>query len=179
MSISLTDGDGKKELEVALKSVEGYIGKVGWVQEKKYPDSEMTTAQVAAIAEIGWPDKNIPARPVVKPAINDHEKDWGNAMEAEVKKVFDGTQTGKGAFEKVTLMAAGHIRENITKLVDPPLAEATVKARERHYGSRRKTKKARKKQIAQRIASGTLRKPLVQPWSKYFLNSCTNAVEKE
>lgn len=177
MSVSLTDGDGKKELEIALKSVEGYIGKVGWVQEKKYPDSDMTTAQVAAIAETGSPAHNIPARPVVKPAINDHEKDWGTKMEAEVKKVFDGNQTGKGALETVTLMAAGHIRENITKLVDPPIAEATVKARERKYAGRRKTKEARKKQIAKRIASSTLRKPLV--FTKYFLNSCTNAVEKE
>lgn len=177
MGVKSVDGAGKKELEIALGSIKGWVGKSGWVAEKKYPDSEMTTAEVAAITETGSPAKNIPARPVVAPAINSHQQEWGIIIESETKKVFEGQQTGKGVLEKVTLVASGQIRENITKLVNPPLSIKTIKAREQQYAGRRKTRAARKKQIAQRITSGKLDKPLV--FTKYFLNSCTNAVEKE
>lgn len=192
MVVKHREGDGAQRLRTALRDIQGRVVKVGWVKEKRYEDSDMTTAQVGAIAERGDTKHRIPARPVVAPAIVQNKIRWQKIANLEAKKVFNGETTANNMFEVLGAEAAGAVRYNITRLIDPPLSPKTIAARERQYAGRklllrvkdepnlakrRKAFQARKKQKAQRMAMGKLTKPLV--FTKVFLNSCTHVVEKE
>lgn len=177
MSVKRVTSPIAKNLTVALEGVAGYVAKVGWVTRKQYPNSNMTTAEVAAIAEGGSTKNKIPPRPVIRPAIISESVKWQRIMRIEAKKMLEGKQTAQGIYEILGLEAAGAIRKNISVLLDPPLKLSTIKARERQYAGRRKTFRARRAQIAKRITTGKITKPLV--FTKYFLNACTNVVEKE
>lgn len=163
MKVIRIQGNGSKLLHQALDSIKGKVAKVGWVAEKKYPDSEMTTAAVAQIAEFGSPSRNIPARPIMRPTIRKRQNIWKRIAQAELKKVLAGQQTGEGVFETVGLQAAGDLRQRITEIIDPPLSPKTVAAR--------------KRQMANKKVTGNLTKPLV--FTKNLLNSLTNTVENE
>lgn len=163
MKVIRVQGDGAKKLDSALKSIKGFVAKVGWVAKKKYENSEMTTAAAAAIAETGYPAKNIPQRAHGRPTIERRKKVWAKIAESEAKKIFDGKQTGKGAMEVLGLQAAGDWRETITQIFDPPLSPRTIAARLR--------KKKDRKTV------GNLTKPLID--TTQMIESLTNAVEKE
>jgi hypothetical protein len=166
-----------KDLTIALEGIANYVAKVGWVARKQYPGSNMTTAEVGAIAEGGSTKNKILPRPVIRPAIISETPKWQRIMRIEAKKMLEGKQTAQGGYEVLGLEAAGAIRKNISTLLDPPLKLSTIKARERQYSGRLKTRRGRRAQIAKRIATGKITKPLV--FTKYFLNSCTNVVERE
>lgn len=163
MKIIRVQGDGAKKLDAALKSIKGFVAKAGWVTQKKYENSKMTTAGAAAIAETGYAPKNIPPRPHGRPTIERRKKVWAKIAESEAKKIFEGKQTGAGAMEVIGLQAAGDWRETITQIFEPPLSPKTIAAR------------VRKMKGGKTI--GNLTKPLIE--TKTMLNSLTNTVEKE
>jgi hypothetical protein len=100
---------------------------------------------------------------------------WGKITTQESKNVISGKTTVKNLYEVLGNFASGDIRDMITTIQEPPLKPATVRARERTY-TRKEDKAARKAQIAQRMQSTTLAKPLV--FTKTLLNSCTYEVSK-
>lgn len=156
-------GEGSKKLEIALKNLSGSIAKAGWVTNKQYDESQMTTAGAAYISEYGSPAQNIPSRPHGRPTIAENQAKWAKIAEAESKRILNGQQTSEGAMEILGLQAAGDWRETITKLLDPPLSPRTIAARLR----KRKDKKS----------VGALDKPLID--TGIMLNSLTNVVEHE
>lgn len=176
MKVSRKKSEIYRTFDAGLRDLDRTIAKVGWVASKKYPNSQMTTAEVAAIAVFGSPANNIPVRDIVNPAIKNTQSKIKSIMLNESKKIIGGKQTAEGALEILGQIVAGEIRKNITTITTPPLKLSTIKARERTYAGRRKTLGARKKQIRQRLSGGLLSKPLV--FRKYLLNSCTNTVEK-
>ena len=92
---------------------------------------------------------------------------WSKISESQVRKIFKGEQTVDGALEVLGLRIGGDYRKKIKSITEPPLAEATVKARIRTRNQGRKNK------ITE--ATSTFRKPLV--FDGILLNSVTHAVE--
>lgn len=170
--------------KLALASLKGKVLKVGWVAEKFYPPrkritkengktkvtlvpSNFTTASVGYIAEFGSVKNNIPARPIMAPTNAEQKSLWSKISESQVRKIFKGEQTVDGALEVLGLRIGGDYRKKIKSITEPPLAEATVKARIRTRNQGRKNK------ITE--ATSTFRKPLV--FDGILLNSVTHAVE--
>lgn len=178
------EGDGYKNLEIALASINGKVLKVGWVQDKRYPGGKMSTAGVGAIAEFGYAPKNIPPRPIMGPVNQEKKSLWAQIAANEAKKVYAGKQTWDGAWNTLGLKVAGDYRRQITQIQEPPLKLATVRARLHQTNAAARaanTFAGKKKRKIVKYAdvenSATYGKPLV--FTKYLLNSLTHSVENE
>ena len=168
MKVRRTGNNAYAKLSLALNNLKGKVGKAGWVEATYYPkddeeDEDMTTAEVARISEFGEPSKNIPPRPVVRPAIIENRKKWASIAQIESKRALNGDQNIAGIMEILGLEAAGAIRKNITELTVPPLSKITIAIR--------------KSKMKNKNITGKLDKPLI--FTKLFLNSCTNTVEDQ
>lgn len=178
------EGEGYKNLEVALAGITGKVLKVGWVKEKYYPGGKMSTAGVAAIAEIGYAPKNIPPRPIMGPVNQERKALWAQIALNEAKKVYAGKQTWDGAWETLGLKVAGDYRRQITQIQDPPLKPATIRGRlyqtnsaaraANAFAGKKKRKILGQADIKENLTYG---KPLV--FTKYLLNSLSHSVENE
>lgn len=177
MSVDRKQTNIYETLKGLTSAIQNVVLKVGWVSEKRYPDSDMTTAEVGAIAESGSEKNKIPKRQVVQPALKEKNDAVGKLFLNESKKILGGSQTVEGAYDKAGQLMSSIIRRNISNLTSPPLKPGTIRARELTLAGRRKTRSARKKQLKKRLSSPTLAKPLV--FHKHFLNSCTYFVGKE
>lgn len=183
---TIREEKGNLDFELALASLKGKVLKVGWVAEKFYPPrkrittdngkkkvtltpSNFTTASVGYIAEFGSIKKNIPARPIMTPTNAEQKEAWAKIVEFEIRKIFKGEQTLDGALEVLGLQVEGAYRKKIKSIMEPPLAESTVKARVRLRNQGRENK------ITE--ITSTFRKPLV--FDGILLNSVTHAVESE
>jgi hypothetical protein len=157
-----TKTEAGKHLEVALKNLEGKVGKVGWFEKSKYPDGTQV-AYVATIQEYGYPAHNIPPRPFMRPTILNKRNEWVKIAESGAKAVIKGDQAIDSVIEAIGLKAAGDIRKTISLIWTPPLSPRTIQARL----NRRKNKKT----------VGNLDKPLVD--TGIMLATLTNVVENE
>lgn len=109
--------------------------RVGFFENSKYPDGT-PIAYVAAIQEFGYGP--IPPRPFMRPAEEANKVKWVKGIASGVRAVIAGQVTLDHALEQVGMVAAGDVRKAIKAVTDPPLAESTVRARQR----RKKGKKA-------------------------------------
>lgn len=121
--------------EKALADMQRQRVQVGFFPEASYPDGT-PVAYVAAIQEFGYPRGNIPARPFFRPTVSEKKEAWGRQFAGAMV----GTLSGKvpsfaSALEQIGGMAAGDVSRTISRVQTPPLAEATIKARQ----SRKKT----------------------------------------
>jgi hypothetical protein len=154
--------DTGKRLEIALKNLEGKVAKVGWFEKSKY-ETGVSVAYVATIQEYGYPAKNIPPRPFMRPTIVKNENQWKKIAESGAKAVLNGNQTVANIMEAIGLKAAGDIRKTISLVWQPPLSPKTIQARLR--------KRADNKTV------GNLTKPLID--TGIMLGTLTNTVEDE
>ena len=163
-------GEGYKQLEIALKDLDGYVAKVGWFQGAKYPDKKSTpVAYVATIQEFGYEAKNIPPRPFMRPAIAHNEQAWKKAAEYGAKRVLKGTETVQQSMERIGLLAVGHIKKEIDSVWSPELKESTVRARLAKYKSNTK--------VSSDFEAGhSIRKPLID--TEHMRKTLTNTVER-
>lgn len=179
LTIKRIPGPGQKELEVMLHGLEGKIAKVGWFANARYPQATEHgpsigphVATVAAIQEYGSPAQNIPPRPFMRPTIVHKRKEWAALAEAGVKAVIRGNKSIGDVMEGIGQQAAGDVRETITKIFSPALAEATVLARIRRH--------SKLSQVSGRLSNkqvGGITKPLVD--TGILLGTCTFSVENE
>lgn len=109
--------------------------RVGFFENSKYPDGT-PIAYVAAIQEFGYGP--IPPRPFMRPAEESNKGKWVKGIASGVRAVIAGQVTLDHALEQVGMVAAGDVRKAIKAVTAPPLAESTVRARQR----RKKGKKA-------------------------------------
>lgn len=109
--------------------------RVGFFENSKYTDGT-PIAYVAAIQEFGYGP--IPPRPFMRPAEEANKGKWIKGIAAGVRGVIAGNVTLDHALEQVGMVAAGDVRKAIKAVTAPPLAESTVRARQR----RKKGKKA-------------------------------------
>lgn len=163
-----TRGAGAREMLRQIRALaqkEILVGYPAETSERKAEEGEedtgLTNAAIAYVQENGDPDLNIPARPHLGPAIAE--------ISGELVEMF--AAAGRAAlrdpspdvvdqrFHRIGTRAAMAVKRKITDGLEPPLADATLRARARR-GS--KGAKAELESRAQGNAPGTANaKPLI------------------
>lgn len=134
VSLSGTAGSGMARLIKALKELDGVYGQAGWFESAKYPDGTQV-ALVATIHEYGAPAKNIPPRMGLRAMIPEQQGSWARFAAFGAKRVLEGEGTATDAMEIIVSRAAADIRKQIASVTEPPLAPATIKARQARSAS--------------------------------------------
>jgi hypothetical protein len=166
-------------LDKALKDLEKKVAKVGWFKGARYNDKKQTpVAYVAAIHEFGYPSKNIPARPFLRPTLSNKKQEWKELAFKLSKLVLKGQKTADEMMETIGLKAVGDITKTIKNIWSPALKPSTINNRIRKYSSdpqlKESTRKIRKKEV-QRFVSAGLYKPLED--TGHMIATITNVVE--
>lgn len=115
----------------------------GWFESAKYGDGT-PVAYVASIQEYG--SGPIPPRPTQRPTVATQSQKWGKIYGQTIKTANSGGQV----LEVMGAVIAGDMREAISELTSPPLAESTIKSRKRKGNS------STKPLVDQRIMMNTL-----------------------
>lgn len=89
----------------------------------------LTLATIAAVNNFGSADGQIPARPVLGPAIEKGAPQYLRLAEVMIPKVLTGEMTMLTLLEQMGNLAEGHIKQEITDLKDPPNAPSTIAAK--------------------------------------------------
>jgi hypothetical protein len=147
-------------LTARIRELDGKQVKVGWFESARYPDGT-PVAMVAAVQELGSPAKNIPPRLGMRATAIRKWGEWKDLMAQGAKAVLAGAWKADQVMDAVGAKAAGDIAKHITEVWEPPLKEATVRARARRYASRDVTR--------------SLRKPLID--TARMISSLTHTVE--
>lgn len=128
--------DKLKDLEVLVKRLTSKQVLVGIPSENAdRPDnSKINNAEIGYIMETGCPEKNIPARPHLVPAVRESQPQIVKLLKAGAIKML--TVEGRPEEADKTLIAIGIIVSSKAKLIiqakiPPPLADSTLKARAR------------------------------------------------
>ena len=102
--------------------MKGKVGKVGWFAKSKYDNPAKTSvAYIAAQNEYGNPSLNIPARPFMRPTIENKQAEWRQLAESGARAILRGTKTVEQVFEGIGLRAAGDIRKTYFRTLEPTL----------------------------------------------------------
>jgi hypothetical protein len=147
-------------LTARIRELDGKQVKIGWFADAVYPDGT-NVAMVAAVQELGSPSKNIPPRLGMRATAIQKWGEWKELMAKGAKAVLQGNWKAENVMDAVGAKAAGDIAKHISEVWEPPLKEATVKAR------------ARKR--ADQSITPSLRKPLVD--SGRLISSLTHTVD--
>lgn len=123
-----TPGPARKHILGAALELGQKTGKVGWFESAKYADGT-PVAGVAYVQEFGG--RRIPPRPTLRPTADTQAGEWSKTAATVSKAVMRGQLQPTALFEALCLKAEGDVREAITKLTSPPLAESTIAARRR------------------------------------------------
>jgi len=102
--------------------------RVGWFESAQYKDGT-PVAYVATIQEYGSPKNKIPPRPFFRNAIEANKQEWKGIANEYGKHIVNGKATIDQAMEAIGLVAAGDVRKSISEIMEPPLAESTIKTR--------------------------------------------------
>lgn len=120
------EGPGIKNLVATLDGLDGLEGKVGWIESASYPDGT-PVAYVATIHEFGAPSQGIPARPFMRPAVEENGPEWVRQLGEGAKAAANGGIAPRDVLEMVVLRAAGDVAKKIQQVNSPALKPATVK----------------------------------------------------
>lgn len=121
-------GPGTRNMAATLEGLDGFEGKVGWFETAHYPDGT-PVAYVATIHEFGT--SKTPARPFMRPAVQDHGDEWIESLAQGVAASLRGGPSPEQVLEIVTLQAAGDVAQKIQAVTSPALAPVTI-ARKGH-----------------------------------------------
>lgn len=153
VEVKRTNPSAFVDLDLKLKQLEGYEGRVGWFESSKYHDSGTPVAYVAAIQELGYGP--IPPRPFMRPAESKNQNAWKDVAAKSSKAILAGKITGQQGMDLISERARQDVEQAIVDVNNPPLSPITLWAR--LY--RRQGKKITGKtigEIAAGIASGAL-----------------------
>lgn len=178
MPVSRKPGPGQSILKEALEQLDKKVVKIGWFGSAKYPNG-MKAAQVAAIQELGIPEKNIPPRPTGRNTIAEYSAVWCEKTNAGAKLVLQGKMTIDALLENIGQLASGNWRKSISKIKDPILKTSTIDARTRKTAAYQNLKKrsAKHERLEQNRNNPTFTKPLVE--TGYLMNSLTYVIENK
>lgn len=119
-----------KALRVAIADLERKRVRVGWFDTSRYEDGT-PVAYVATIQEFGHPAGGIPARPFMRPTVQDKTQEWRDTLSAGGRQVAQGNLTVDQMLGSFGELAAGQIAETIAGIHTPALADSTIAARQR------------------------------------------------
>jgi hypothetical protein len=152
---------------------------IGVPEEAGRKSGEMTNAALMYIHSNGSPRNNIPARPVIEPAIEDDMEALGVILGDAIKAALNGDKTGRqNALEKAGLRGQNDARNWFTNPKNgwDSLKDGTIAAR-----SRKMTKQTKEKQAARiEAADGDTKvafKPLLD--SGQLQDSITYAIREK
>ena len=92
----------------------------------------MTNATLAYIHDNGSPAQNIPARPFMRPGIDNAKERLAKVFKRGAERILDGDQNAEmEALHAAGLIAQASIRAVINAGIAPPLADSTLRARMR------------------------------------------------
>ncbi|MFB6373836.1 MAG: hypothetical protein ABEN55_12180 [Bradymonadaceae bacterium] len=122
-----------------LREMEGAHVTIGVHAEDDKPylrgqDEPVTTADVATFHEFGAPKANVPARPFMRPTIDDNEDEYLDMLERGVKNVVDQRVSIGRILGLLGLKISDDITTRIVELQRPPLHPKTIEAKKRGYG---------------------------------------------
>lgn len=123
--------DREAEIIAAIRALESHYVVVGITEAtNKRTDTDFGNAAIAEIAEHGSPLNNIPARPVLGPAMRDAKRQVAKAY----KDAALAAMKGDKAATLLHLQAAGDavvkkVQDRIRAGISPPPAAATLRAR--------------------------------------------------
>lgn len=129
MDIKSSNPNAFKELNLRLAELASKQGKVGWVESHKYPETTTEVAYVATIQEFGSPEKNIPPRPFMRPAVIENSDNWKNLAAQGARAILSNNSTAENVMLAITQSAKNSISKNIATLVSPELKPSTIHAR--------------------------------------------------
>ncbi len=137
MHVRRVPGEGRKHLEVALKSLKGKVGKVGWFKGAVYPNG-MPVAAIAAIQEKGYEPKNIPPRPFMRPSVVKYQQTWRRIAFEGSKNIIEGKTTAYNVMDQIGMVAVKNILTTIKGIYTPALRPATIARRLAKYKNKSK-----------------------------------------
>lgn len=147
---------GWKDIAKNLEELGKLNASIGWHSTAKYPDGT-PVALVAMTQEYGSEKKSIPPRPTMRPTIQSESKVWTQLAGQGIQAVAQGKRTAEQVMTALGEKAAGDVRQAISEIMEPKLADST---------------------IAQRTRQGYKPdKPLVR--TGLMLSTCTSEVEKK
>jgi len=118
------EGPGVDPLVHGLTELDGLEAKVGWFESAHYKGGT-PVAYVATIHEFGT--EHIPARPFMRPAIEQNGQQWLDLLGQGAKRVADGGFSARDVLELVALRAAGDVGKAIQAVTSPALSPITIK----------------------------------------------------
>lgn len=185
IKVKVVSNNGMQRLEKAIKDLDGLSLKVGWFSTNVY-ENGTPVAGVAAIQEFGVPEKNIPARPFMRPTVEEKKDSWANLANSGARAIIAGNETAESVFEKMGFRIRGDIQKKIASVYQPPLKPATVLARLRRAGVLTKPLAKRYRDYRDKLQKlsaedvkviGNSEKPLVD--TRIMIDSITSVVEKK
>lgn len=117
-----------KTLQRVPDEFRGKVAQVGFPQGISYEDGP-NVAYVAAIQEFGAPEVSIPARPFMRPTVQEHRDEWVQTMGNLVPQVVSGRLTAHDVLDAVGIQAATEMQAQIAKTNSPALSPITVMLR--------------------------------------------------
>lgn len=153
-SVTIRRGN-PKALDNIAKALQPGTVRIGWFPSARYDDAKSTpVAAIAAQNEYGNPNKNIPARPFMRPAIANNANKWKDIGKRGLKAVIDKKSTVAGVLDLIGVAAVGDVQYAISQVYAPALKRATIDAR-----------------LAKRTHSGRLTKSQAQGISKPLVDT--------
>lgn len=118
--------DGIKKLRNELKALKGMSVEAGFFESAKYDDGTAVAA-VATVHEFGL--GHVPARPFMRVAEREAQKDLVNLMKKGVPAVAEGRLSADALFTRIGGVMVGAIQDAIAHGSHAPLAESTKAAK--------------------------------------------------
>lgn len=87
---------------------------------------ELTIATIAAVNEFGTRDGSIPARPFLRPAIEEGTPKFVRLAEIDLPDILLGRQPMSRLLNRMGNLAVGMVQQKITDLKTPPNAKSTI-----------------------------------------------------
>ena len=97
---------------------------VGIFASAKYTDGT-PVAGVAVVHEFGSPKQNIPARPFLRPTIEEKQPEWADIFKLGIQSSLKGYTPIENVLDALGQKASGQVRTTVSSLTSPPLKEAT------------------------------------------------------
>lgn len=123
----ITRKSNADQLRRAIDDIQRKRVNVGWFETQRYEDGT-PVAYVATIQEFGH--GSIPPRPFMRPTIAEQRAAWRDTLARGSKRVLNGQMEIQQMLLAFGLSAAGDVAQTIKAVTAPPLAPATLKARQ-------------------------------------------------
>ncbi len=185
MEIKRDNPNALQAINLRLKELSSKQGKVGWFSSAKYGDGTQV-AYVAAIQEFGSPERSIPPRPFMRPAVAENEKKWKDLAGQQAREILAGNLSADDAMLGLTSAAESAVYKKIVSIDSPALSQITLglrklKTKPEYKSGEKKITGATVGEVAALLKAGKLdvsgvsTKPLND--SGYMLSTLTSVVE--